>query len=173
MTVVGMHQAPALDRKVKVQLWTELSKTINRHQNNYFVIISFMLSALNIFHFIPQGLYCSFSLQFLEMKTFTLEISFCFNQVLLKIYLNVCVKGKDRDKILPQMPLPERQHLWRTNFTVYHSHHDFISSYVIFLQKYNNKWKNPHMARLYYTVPHQNQGFYKQVSVTLLPKPKN
>jgi len=30
------------------------------------------------------------------MKIFTLEIGFWFNQVLLKTYLTVCVKGKDK-----------------------------------------------------------------------------
>jgi hypothetical protein len=81
---------------VKVQVRIELSKTRNRHQNNYLVIISFLLSvtALNIFHFIPQGLYCSFTLKFLEMKTFYTRNTFLVQRGSPKDIFNCLCKGK-------------------------------------------------------------------------------
>ena len=159
---------------------TAMNRTVKDNKqtsDQLFVIISFLFSvtALNIFYFIPQGLYCSFLLQFLEMKTFYIRNRFLVQPGSPKDIFNCLCKGKGQTETKYYQTCHFQKDCTCDTLILQSTLHIMISSVpmLFFCNSTTISEKNPHMARLYNTVPCQNQGFYKQVSMTLLPKPNN
>lgn len=94
-------------------------------------------------------------------RHFTSEIGFWFNQVLLKTYLTVCIKGKDNQRENITTSCHSQKDCTSDTPILQSTLHITISSVptLFFCNSTTISEKNPHMTRLYYTVHCQNPGF--------------